>query len=212
MTAIVAPTIVRVGFNWAMSNGQIGTVLWDLSVDVGVTAERATSLPAVVTQLQDVYQDHIAVMQQKPVEYTGCSYHDLDSLDATSGAIPRNGSKPFNNGSTANQPAPPQIAVLVRKLCAHTRRQRPGRSYQPGISASNVLGDGKIVVASLPTLQTGFTAFLTGANAIDEPGLDAQCALRVVHKIFPTGWSSSDISSLEVQPYVATQRGRSFYN
>ena len=212
MTAIVAPTIVRVGFNWAMSNGQIGTVLWDLSVDIGVTAERPTALPGVVLQLQDAYQDHIAVMQQKPVEYTGCSYHDLDSLDATSGLLARNGSKPFNNGSTAQQPTPPQVAVLVRKLCTHTRRQRPGRSYQPGIATTNVNGDGKIVASSLTTIQTGFTAFLTAANAIDEPGLDAQCALRVVHKVFPAGWNSSDITSLEVQPYVATQRGRSFYN
>lgn len=213
MVAIVAPTICRVSTHFGLQNTQVGTNIWDLSVDGGsFVGSRDGYLVSIVTAFQDIFQTRLCPLVQKPVSYTGLEWHDLDSLDALQGEIGFNPAKPVNNGTTTTNACAPQVAILVQKKCRHTRRQRPGRTYFPGCPSGNINSDGQIASSALTVIQAAFRTFLTEVNGLTPPAIDGSVALRVVHKKSPVEFESSDVDDLLVQPYVATQRGRSFYD
>lgn len=211
---LIAPTIVRYTMHYDMTNGRVGDVVWDLSVDTGFgTTDREAELPGLAVKVQDNWQTDVCPQVTSPVKYTGMTWIDLNSLDSNTGVLTFNPAKPVNSGVAA-EPTPPNTTWFIKKICAHSRRQRTGRCYLPGPLEANVDKAGKMGGSYLSGCQTAFNNWRSHMATSGElvGGLDT--ALRVVHvKGFDSDhianeWESSDITALVVSDTVATQRRR----
>lgn len=215
---VVAPTVVRIGLNHNLGNGRHATVVIDLSVDEGVAGNRTTAVANAALATGQAWQDKIMTIASNALSYTGGQYTDLDSLAATSGSFGPAAGHPVNGGA-ASATCPPNVAMLVTKHCAHSRAQRPGRMYVPGVIENQVSDQGDISSTQLAGNQTAFNLLLAQLQGSLISG--ATTAWRVVHVNghdgvvapgFPNGhpnsWSSSDVTALTCQTRVATQRRR----
>lgn len=101
-------------------------------------------------------------------------------------------------GTQSGQQAPPNTAMLVKKITGLGGRKNRGRFYIPGISDDAVSSNGTILPGSLVLWQAEATTFLAD---LDTRGLP----MYLLHN------SSSDpteVSSLGVDGIAATQRRR----
>lgn len=208
---VVAPTIVRVSLHHNLTNGRFAYVVLDVSAEGGSGSDRATYVPLVAASLGKSWQTSIVPNIFSPVSYTGGSYVDLDSLDSTAGSFGPDGSAPI--AGPAHEVPPPSVALLVTKNCHHSRSQRNGRLYMPGIREDFIDAKGEIGGSYMTGLQNSFDSFLADVAGTGGlvPSIDT--ALRVVHVTGhtdgkPSSWDSSDISSFTVQSRVGTIRRR----
>lgn len=215
---VIAPTIVRVSLHHNLANGRHADCVLDVSLDEGLDADRPESVANMALALGQLWQDTICTEIHAPCTYTGGSYTDLDSLDSTTGSFGAVPGHPVNNPSPAETP-PPQVALLVTKVCHHARNQRNGRLYMPGLREDFTSSTGDIGGSYLTGIQSKFDALLAGVNDAGGLGDSGTTALRVVHVTGheatsdgsvgrPNAWSSSDVLNFVVNTRVATQRRR----
>lgn len=215
---IIAPTIVRITMHTNLGNGRVANNIIDLSVDGPSGSDRPSVVNEIVTQVRDLWQDHMVGGISSSWSFTGGTYTDLDSLATVSGAFGINGSKPVNGGGAASM-SPPNVAFLVHKLCGHTRTQRNGRMYFPGVVEGSVSDGGDIDGTHTSGLAAGLETFRI-ALSDDLPG-GGTTAWRVVHVTGhdgvpapghplgkPNAWDSTDITGFSVETRVGTQRRR----
>lgn len=217
---VVAPTIVRVTLQHNLGNGRHADVVWDYSVDEGTGSDRSTVAGIAANELGKAWQNNVCHLFSSAISYTGGVYMDLDSLDATGGIFGPNTSLPVNGGGTAEPIAPPNVAMLIRKVCAHTRSQRNGRSFIPAVVEGAIDNAGQIDSGQRAGWLTAMNNFINAVNGTGDPVTGADTALRVVHVTGhaasegpgippkPNAWSSSDIISFNIDAKVASQRRR----
>jgi hypothetical protein len=112
---------------------------------------------------------------------------------------------------TLAAPAPPQVAMVVRKTSSLVGRRYKGRFYVPGMLIDSAIDDaGLLIPGTVTSMQTLFNSFLTGLAA-PATALEAQVALCIVHTPPKNGAATpapNRVQSLAVQSLTATQRRR----
>jgi hypothetical protein len=112
---------------------------------------------------------------------------------------------------TLASPAPPQIAMVVRKTSSLVGRRNRGRFYVPAMLTDSAIDDaGVLIPATVTSMQALFNTFLTGLAA-PATALEAQLALAIVHTPPKNGTATpppNRVQSLAVQALTATQRRR----
>lgn len=98
-------------------------------------------------------------------------------------------------------PAPPNTALLVRKITGFGGRQGTGRWYWPGIADTQIDDGGNLGPATVTSLQTGFNSFHSNLVA---SGL----VPVLLHGEDEPISTPMPITSFSVQSRVATQRRR----
>jgi hypothetical protein len=202
-----------------LGNGRHADVVWDYSVDEGSGADRHTVAAIAAGEVGKAWQQHFIDQVSGAISYTGGSYLDLDSLDGTGGVFGPFSGLPVNGGTTPGTVAP-QNAVLAHKICAHNRRQRNGRCFIPGLSEAGVDNFGRIDAGIQTGWRTKLNDFLNALNGTGDPVSGADTAIRVVHVTGhadpegpgkpprPNAWSSSDVTDIQIDGLIATQRRR----
>jgi len=122
---------------------------------------------------------------------TRIEVHDSSLATITSTGAPE-------NGTVSGDPMTPQVAYLVKKLTALGGRRNRGRFYLPGVVESKVDGAGNVLGAFQTTIQTSMDDFMTDTGAAD-------IGVVILHS---DGGTPTDVTSLQVEPKVATQRRR----
>lgn len=117
------------------------------------------------------------------------------------GDVKIDSANPPDTGLGTASALPNNTAVLVRKVTAAGGRRGRGRMYIPGIVEGDVDAAGGINNTPRAAWQTAIDAMFT--NLVGLPSIDA---LALLHDTAPFG--PNDITSLEVQLKVATQRRR----
>ncbi len=215
---VVAPTIVRVTFHHNLGNGRHADIVNDISVDEGTGSDRNTVVPLVAAAAGRQWQLSVCTDFSNAITYTGGSFMDLDSLSSIGGTFGPSPGAPVNSGA-ASAVCPPNVAMLITKHCSHTRSQRDGRMFIPGVIENAVSDTGDISTAHSGGTLSNVQDWFEAVNDVLAPG--ATTALRVVHVEGHTGvpepglpngrpnaWSSSDVTTLSVATRVVTQRRR----
>lgn len=104
-------------------------------------------------------------------------------------------------GTQAGTALPQNCAVLFRKLTAVGGRRGRGRGFIPGIPEGNVTPNGSLTTAYRTTAIAAVQQVLTDLVATAEV-----TSLQLFHDTAP--FQPTLITSLEVQPVIATQRRR----
>lgn len=97
----------------------------------------------------------------------------------------------------ANQ-CPPQVSLLVRKVVDGITTKRMGRLFWPGVPEGNVDSAGVVAPVAVTDYQAAFTGFQA---ALGTPW-------AVIPAVFDETSDEKEVSLLQVQPRVATQRDR----
>lgn len=214
---IVAPTIVRFSFQHSNPTGRPTHCIMDVSMDEeGVS--RTDALADMTGPVVQAWQDKMMPVLFTDLTFFGARWIDLDTLDSSSGFQPPIAGHPTTGAVSSTQLAP-NTALLVHKVCGHTRSQRNGRMFFPSVQETVVDNAGIVLPAHKTAVETAFNNFRVAVEGITVvPG--ASFALRVVHVDGheepvppattgrPNAWSSSDITSFSVDSRVATQRRR----
>lgn len=105
-------------------------------------------------------------------------------------------------GATGAEACPPNVAMLIRKRVNGVSGRFSGRMFYPGISEGNVASNGTIPTPALGPYQAAVDGFFDSLHVNTGGG--------VTPIIIPSapGAFSRNISSLDVQVKVATQRRR----
>jgi hypothetical protein len=185
-----------------------------------VSSTRHDAVLGCVDATAKAWQDNIMPALANPITFLGGHYLDLDSLGGVSGDFGPHAGSPIA-GAFSPQMASPNNAYLVTKHTPHTRRQRSGRTYLPGVSETNVDTAGIIDSGTQTYINGKLSSFLSALNNVASVTHPATTAWRVVHIVgydgvpapgYPNGrpnaWNSTDVSSATVDPKVATQRRR----
>lgn len=151
--------------------------------------------------LDQAFLDAIVTPAIALVEATCPSTVDLIELQMKVGPVasgPTYFSSVAMNGNQNSATDSPATALLVRKLVTGFSTRLSGRMFWPTPSSVDIENGGLLGSASLSQFQTAFDDFF---DFIDTPGS------KVV--VFPAGSGTpKEVSSLQVQSRVATQRGR----
>lgn len=159
---------------------------------------------AVARDVLNNWQDHIVygVMANNYV-LQGARYRYRQDVDGETGYLAPNPSKQITGTGTAVT-SPPNVAMLVHKRISTTSGRRAGRMYLPPPGEVEIDEDGRLGTAIVAAVTTQLNLFFDGVDDSTE------ARLVVVHG---TGVDSgdkphSDVTSLTLDPIVATQRRR----
>jgi hypothetical protein len=186
---------------WAMSNGA--------GVQIGA------SMDELVRDFANNFQDHITPILTNNVSISGFRYVSLNSPDGQTGEVAPDQTKPTVGNST-NAASPPNITFLVHKRIAGGRGTRSGRAYLPGVGESQVSAAGTFGAADLDFFNNHLQDFLDGLSEGTDLDNESARNLVVVHRppaarapgTAVVAGSASRITSLSMDPMVATQRRR----
>lgn len=209
---IVAPTIVRFSMHATYVSGHRADNIVDVSLDE-FGQSRVSALGPFVQAVVGLWQDNFLSHLNDHYTFTGCTFLDLDSEDGTGGFHGPVGGKPTQGGD-GNNGCSPAVAYLIHKNCNPTRRQKNGRMYLVGALEAKVGVDGAVDSGAISDQNNAANGFKSGIENISTSLGFGTTAWRVVHIKGRDGagdvnqWSSSDIVSVNCDPFVATQRRR----
>lgn len=202
----------------SLPGGRPYDIIIDVSLDeFGVS--RSEGLAELVPFVVGHWQDDICSHQPETYDFTGAAWIDLDSEDGETGFQGPIAGKP-TSGTGVLAMQVPSVAMLIHKECGHTRRQRNGRLYLPGVLESAVDDAGNLTPAFRDGVSDMFEDFRDNLTDLtDLPG--ASTAWRVVHVTghtgtpvpgypngYPNEWNSTTITRCVCDTKVATQRRR----
>lgn len=210
---IIAPTVVRFSMKMTGPAGHECDNIIDVSLDE-FASTRHDAVNAIVPLVVGRWQTDIVGFINNGYTFIGSRWIDLDSLGGTSGFQGPVAGKPVNGGAGGNI-MPPNVALLVHKQSIHSREQRDGRLYFPGLNETDVGNDGTLGSTAMTFWQGKFETLRTdlSSGTLYPP---ATTAWRTVHVVGhapppdgrPNAWSSSDITSVSIDSRCATQRRR----
>lgn len=210
MAALVAPGCARFTVNAVYSGQPVANII-DMQVDTtGSPETREQALFDAAGDIINNWDDHVRALLCAPYVAQSVSWVDLNSLDGSTGerSTTSDTTWPAVGGSAA-QAFPGSVALRIDKRQDGGRRARNGRMYLVGINeggqgnGTNNTWDGGI----LTTFNTAMAAFLSGIN--DQlPGSDVQKQMVVIHTVDGAFVSYSDVTALQANPLVASQRRR----
>lgn len=109
-------------------------------------------------------------------------------------------------GGTVGETTPPNVALLVKKGTGLAGRANRGRMYVPWVGIEGSVDEaGNILAAAVTNFQTSFTAFLNGLAARAN---DSDMVLLHTYEIPAPAPTETVVTSLTVDPRIATQRRR----
>lgn len=208
--AIIAPFVMRFSLNGTQGNDVTWTNVLDVSTLGDVSIPRANIAARMADVIASAWATNLAPLLSDNVTLRSISWVDLDSADGSVGSLD---GIDFS-GTQAEAPSPANVAVLVRKVTTSTRGARNGRWYQLGLPEADA-DWATVVPAVLTAWQTAFGNF---RDALDGPQTDPSfdSIPKVVHTrnigtpenpniVYE---SDTEITAMEVQPRLATQRRR----
>ena len=104
-------------------------------------------------------------------------------------------------GTSASEPLPPNVSVLIAKNTPMGGRWGKGRMFLPGLPEGSTPGGGVIAATPLAELQGKFMALLTKLSTSTLP-------MMLLHSREGGPLSPLTVVSLSVQSRMATQRRR----
>lgn len=186
---------------WHMRNG-------------GGTLEVAADPVEVVEDFRNNWQDHIMEPLSNVVTLSGFQWLSLNSAEGQTGFVPVDPNK-RTTGGWQRDIAGPAMCYLVRKSAGSRRGARSGRAYLPGVAEEAVNNSGEIASAQITGINTNLAAFLSG---LTDGNVGTETERRIVVTHFPPAarikgpqvvqGTSSDVTSLTLDPRAATQRRR----
>jgi len=144
-----------------------------------------------VNALFDIYTSAFKTMLNNGSLITRMEVHDssLATITSTHAGVV---------GTVSGDGTAPQVAYLVKKLTALGGRKNRGRMYLPGPNESKVDADGSVISAFISSSQSSLDNFMTDTGAAD-------IGIVILHTDLST---PTDVTSLVMEPKVATQRRR----
>lgn len=108
-------------------------------------------------------------------------------------------------GTGGAAPAPPNVAVLARKITSIPGRAHKGRMYIPGPLETNIDGTGLMTAGTIATYDSRFNNFLTAIAAAPTGGFGLMVILHNASVATPP---PTNVDQLKCMQLVATQRRR----
>lgn len=195
---------------------------WNSVLDFSVDEEGGTRqqvLEDFVNNATGLFQTYFVQNVHQSVNFTGAVWLDIDSLSGAGGIVTPRPGKPVY-GVQSGAALTPNACFLIKKQCTHTRRQRTGRMYFPGVPEGWADDAGTLSSTAITNLGGAAQGFRQAIIDLEDPG-GPTYAWRVVHisnysgisepgwpNGRPTAWSSSDVTAAVLDTKVATQRRR----
>lgn len=215
------PLIVNGVCRFALQ-GQMGPRPWAVIHDMRIDTT------GVITDREDAILDQAKVIwNQVWTDLKGAfvnswqaqriSWVDLDSPTGSTGFITGTTAHPTAfTGTVATPGLSPQVSALVIKQINSARGSRNGRSYWNGIpeSVTDAAAPGYILAATVTGMQAAWTAYLANINQDGGGTVDYTshlCVVQITERDGdgkPTAGISRDVTALNVQGQLATQRRR----
>jgi hypothetical protein len=101
-------------------------------------------------------------------------------------------------GTLANEPMPPNVALLAKKVTAAGGKKNAGKMFVPAIPEADSDGGGLLIPARLAAWNDALEAFFDGMTAADVP-------IVVLHSDVTT---PTTVLALDVEQKLATQKRR----
>ena len=161
------------------------------------------------------WQDHMISHQDDNLVLVGCTWRSLDPDDTNQGEISLDPAKP-TVGAYAGMGAPPNVALLIKKVTANRQRgQRDGRMFLGGVPVGTFGQGGDVLPDYRAAKQTACDAFLDGVND-DQWGVGGGSGLVVLNTTpesrtagsLPVTLTWRPVTSLIVDSTLSTQRDR----
>lgn len=215
MAPLIAPGICRYAVNQTYAGRNVVNII-DMRVDTtGSIETRADAVYGVAGDILNNWDDHLRPGQVAQLILESVSWVDLDDVDGSTGLRSSTSDKTWPAaGEDAANGLPGSVAGLIVKTApGGGRSTRNGRMYFAGIAeaATTLLAPNTIDGTSVTGRNASLADFLEGINDTVDPS-DVQKQMVVVHtrKVgsVVTYEGSSDVTSLLLQPTLATQRRR----
>lgn len=163
----------------------------------------------------DNWQDHIVPRMDGRAAFTGANWRSLDRDDLNQGFMAPDPAKPMG-GTVTGQGAPPNVAILVKKITNNRQRgQRDGRIFWGPAPIDSVTETGDLNATWRNSFQTDWDDFLSGVNDNDfgVGGGSGLVVLNTTPESRIKGGQEVDltyrtVSALVVDPRAASQRDR----
>ena len=209
MAPIIAPGVARFALGGTV-HGRPWVNIYDMHIESGGIGGRDENVEDQAQVFLNNWIDELANATNPAVILTGCSWVDLDSLDGSTGrkTAASGGRIMPHPGTQGGATCSANVAVLVRKQAGSGRGSRPGRSYLVGVGETQTTGN-LLTPAYVDQLQEALSLFLSGVSqsgATSIGGYDSH--MVVVHVAAGGGVSHTDVTSLDVDALLATQRRR----
>jgi hypothetical protein len=108
-------------------------------------------------------------------------------------------------GTGGATPAPPNVAVLARKVTSLPGRANKGRMYIPGPLETNIDGTGLMTAGTIASYDSRFTNFLAAIAAAPAGGFGL---MVILHNQSVSTPAPTNVDQLKCMQLVATQRRR----
>lgn len=208
----VVPTICRFAMHSTISGGHRITNVIDVSIDSSIAGTREDSVNQAGPFIVAHWQSRIIAPGANTVNFTGCTFVDLHSVDGHTGSIPPQSGQPVT-GTDGSTQASPQVAYLIHKNSTTRRGARQGRLYHGPVAEGNVDAAGVVSSAAMGALDSRFNGFRNDIGTHTDTAIESM-AWRIVHVHKPSAdpdtwtYDSSTIDACVTDSQCATVRRR----
>lgn len=192
--------------------GRPAVNVWHMYNDSEMWSNNPT---AAVEDFRNNWQDHILLIQSSWVTLQEFRWRSLDPSDSRLGTVlPDSGKR--TEGAVTGNPAPPNVAYLVKKNTTNRPRgARDGRCFLVGVEEDAVQPNGWLDPTDLQTFDNALQDFYDGISdsSIDWSGDSYPVVLETTAASRAPGTqavtvNSRRVTSLTMDPRCSTQRDR----
>lgn len=221
--AFIVPGVAQFTIHATLGNRNVANVLHYFIDTTGTTEGRGDACEAMAGIILSEWSDSIKIGQTSQIVCQNVAWLDLNSEDGSIGSVTTGGGKTWpDDGDSATNPMPGNVAILVRKNITAQRGARKGRIYVPGVSeAYTSTGNGNTMDnATTAQWNTRVASFLGDTNQDGTGLLDYDSWMVVPHILTreppkpgqdvgnPATGEGMRVLSLSVDSLLATQRRR----
>lgn len=212
----IVPGVARFSLNGSYFGRNTANII-DMRIDTtGTTTDRADAVEDQAQILINQWYADLRPRLSDAFTLRNVSWVDLDEADGTTGVATAGSSISLPQaGSLSSNRMAGNVAILVRKATTSARGQRAGRMYIGGITEdqTDTVNGNNLAAAWVTNWTSSLNSFKS--NIEQEDALDAfQSNMVVVHITSrdsdgnPATGDATDVSALQVQSLLATQRRR----
>ena len=208
MPPVVAPGVVELTLRGVWIDRPWNTVL-HMDIDGSIFSDREDNIRDQAKIALNEWIDHIRPVCGANCVLQGCDYLDLDTLAGPRGTVAAADSPRVmpSAGTLTGDSLSGAACCLIRKITQGARGTRNGRIFMPGLVESqtngNIIGGG-----SVTALTTAWDDFLAGMNQDVGGTFGFDSRMQVLHAPGDVFVSMAEVSTLEVDSRLATQRRR----
>lgn len=197
---LIIPFVIEVTFSGHFA-GRPWACIQHLVWDESSGTRTATDLQAIGVAVGSAFNGEIMDQMSALVSLENVKVQDLDNAGSFTVDVASTGV-----GALAGNASSPNVAVLATKVDGHTRGQRPGRVFFPGVveSDTDAAAPGNLTAAALGRWQASASAYRAGLSGTQSGSAYFPV---VVHK-GPSSPIPYNMTSLTINSHLATQRRR----